>query len=391
MSERQEIEAAIFSDPMAKAEAERMDQAAQAERLAEHGEALRHVESFIRRFLILPVGLPLVLALWSLATHLFEAFDAFPYMAISSPVKRCGKTRLAEVLELLTARSERTAGLSEAVLFRLLDDKKPTLYIDEAESLRSTKSERAEALRAILNAGYRRGHKVYRCVGQSHTPVGFEVYSPKVIIAIGSLPDTLADRSIPVVMRRRRSGEPVERFITRRVKPEAEVLRTRFESAAKTCAGKAQAVYENPAFDIPGLEDREAELWSPLFAVASVLSPARIRELNETALRLAGTKAQIDKDDSLALRLLSDLRAIWPQAQGSAFTAELLARLKGLEEAPWSAEDELNPRKLASMLRPFGVSRRDVRVGEKNGKGYVREELEGVWEAYIPPEDAPNR
>ena len=58
------------------------------------------LEENFGRYLAMERGLPFVLALWTLATHAFNCFDAFAYLAITSPTKRCGKTRLGELVEL---------------------------------------------------------------------------------------------------------------------------------------------------------------------------------------------------------------------------------------------------------------------------------------------------
>src|SRR6266853_2617138 len=78
------------------------------------------LESTFRKYLALDAGLPIVLALWTLATHVFECFDAFPYLAITSPTKRCGKTRLAEIIEMFSNNGLRTVGATSAVLFRTI-------------------------------------------------------------------------------------------------------------------------------------------------------------------------------------------------------------------------------------------------------------------------------
>jgi hypothetical protein len=109
------------------------------------------LEDTFSRYVALEPGLPLVLALWTLATHLFDCFDAFPYLAITSPTKRCGKTRLAEIIDLLCCNGLRTAGASTAAIFRTIQSQDSkngtvTLILDEAEVL-GTKSERSEQLR----------------------------------------------------------------------------------------------------------------------------------------------------------------------------------------------------------------------------------------------------
>lgn len=189
-------------------------------------DLLADLERLFQRYAALAPGLPLVLALWIIATHLFDIFDAVPYLAITSPTKRCGKTRLAELLELVCADPLRTVGISVAALFRTIESKQPTLLIDEAESLRG-KGERADTLREILNAGNRKGQKVIRCYGgngKDYKTREFETYCPKVLVLIGSLLDTTADRCIPIEMRRR-TVEQLERFRFGQAKRETQPLR----------------------------------------------------------------------------------------------------------------------------------------------------------------------
>src|ERR1700675_4454784 len=99
---------------------------------------LATLEETYGKYLALDAGLPFVLALWTLATHVFECFDAFPYLAITSPTKRCGKTRLAEIIELYCANGPRTVGATSAAMFRSiqassLKEETLTLIMDEAE------------------------------------------------------------------------------------------------------------------------------------------------------------------------------------------------------------------------------------------------------------------
>jgi hypothetical protein len=67
-----------------------------------HGaQMLKDLEEYFSRYSALPPHLPLVLVLWSVGTYLFDGFDCYPYLAITSPTKRCGKTRTAELLEFV--------------------------------------------------------------------------------------------------------------------------------------------------------------------------------------------------------------------------------------------------------------------------------------------------
>ena len=95
---------------------------------------------------------------------------------MTSPEKRCGKTRLLDVLELLVAKPWRTIMPSEAVLFRKIDAAAPTLLLDETDAIFNAKNANTEPLRAVLNAGNRRGTIVPRCVGPRQQLVDFSVF-----------------------------------------------------------------------------------------------------------------------------------------------------------------------------------------------------------------------
>src|ERR1700730_14681417 len=110
---------------------------------------LREVESYISQYVILPDNLILPVSLWAIATHCFDLFDSFPYLIFTSPEKRCGKTRATELLEFLVREPQSTVGISPAALFRIIQEKTPTLVIDEAETL-TNGSETAQNLISIL-------------------------------------------------------------------------------------------------------------------------------------------------------------------------------------------------------------------------------------------------
>jgi hypothetical protein len=349
---------------------------------------LADLERHFERYAVLPPGLPLVLALWGLATHLFDCFDAFPYLAITSPTKRCGKTRVAELLEMVCLNPLRAVGISVAALFRTIEAKKPTLIIDEAESLRG-KGERAEALREILNAGYRKGQTVIRCVGgngKDYKTREFETFCPKALVLIGSLPDTLADRSIPVEMRRR-TTEPLERFRFDRAKRETRSLVASVKQWAK--AHRAAVARWYHANDLSCLEDREAELWLPLFAVCAVLAPERLAELEAIALRLAGAKAASEPSD-LGIKLLADIRDVFDEVSEDRLRTEVLVfNLNAHGESPWPAWNHgkgLNPYNLGRLLAPFNIRPGTIRFSDdETAKGYYRDDFTDAWACYLPP------
>ena len=343
-------------------------------------------ESFIRRFCILADAAYLPLGVWAVATHMPDAFDTFPYFALLSPAKRCGKTRALEVLELLTSKAWRGTSATSAALFRMMEDV-PTLLLDEVEALGNSKpSESAQAVLAVLNAGHRKGATVPRCVGPEHEVRHFPVYGPKAFAAIGTLPDTLADRCIHITMQRRTPSQSINRFLQGRAKADAEPIRESLAEWAETCKESVRQAYESMD-DLKFLSDRDADLWMPLFAVCTVAAPERLGELRRCAVVLSGVKAAGDVEDSLPLKLLADVQKVWRTEADRMTTATLLQRLKEITESPWGAS-ELNANRLSAMLRPFEIASRQIRIGNETAKGYLRTSLNEAFSRYLPQKGA---
>jgi Protein of unknown function (DUF3631) len=345
-------------------------------------DVIADAEWFIRRFCILPDSAYLPLATWVAATHVSEAFDAFPYIALMSPAKRCGKTRVLEVLELLCRKAWRGTSPTSAALYRMMTDS-PTLLLDEVEALRGKQvSEVSLAILAVLNAGHRKGATVPRCDGPKNEVKHFPVYGPKAFAAIGGLPDTLADRCVCLTMQRKTESQKVDRFLSTRAKAEARPLSESLAVWAEANNSTVESVYGEMG-DLGFLSDRDADLWMPLFAVCAIAAPNRVTELKSCALVLTGAKSANDVEDSLLLKLLQDVRNVWAEGTAHMSTEVLLKNLREVSDSPWN-EYELNARKLSHKLRAFGVAPRQVRIGALSVKGYVRTELEDAFSRYLP-------
>ena len=60
-----------------------------------------------------------------------------------------------------------------------------------------------------------------------------------------------------------------------------------------------------------------------------------------------------------------------------------------LEESPWGdmRGKELDPRRLANLLKQYGIKSETIRIGESTPKGYTRESLYDAWTRYCGPSD----
>ena len=184
---------------------------------------LDRVAESIRRYVVLSAAQLDLSTLWVIHTHCFDAADATPYLSITSAEKQCGKTRLLEVLQLLVIKPWLTARIVQPCCTKVVAET-PTLLLDESAWLQGPEED-SEALRGRRNSGYRRSGCTSLCVGQGAkiSYKDFQTYCLKVISGIGRLPDTVADRSIPIRLRRA-SGEYAERFRNREAKPGAASL-----------------------------------------------------------------------------------------------------------------------------------------------------------------------
>jgi len=149
------------------------------------------------------------LALWVLFTHVFEAVRVSPRLALLSPLPECGKTTALSILSRLVPKPLTASNVSSAVIYRVIEERQPTLLMDEADTYLEGKDD----LRGILNSGHTPETAfVLRCVGQDHEPKSFSTWTPMAIAKIGPLPDTLASRSFIIPMHRRRADEHVEKL-----------------------------------------------------------------------------------------------------------------------------------------------------------------------------------
>jgi hypothetical protein len=147
---------------------------------ADGAALLDEVHEFITRFVAFPTGAAAhAVTLWAAHCHVPDSFESTPRIALLSPEPGSGKTRTLEVLELLTPRPMHALNASVAAIFRSIEKARPTLLIDECDAIftKRGKDDTNEDLRAMLNAGHRKGAVVPRCTGTQHDVTLFPVYA----------------------------------------------------------------------------------------------------------------------------------------------------------------------------------------------------------------------
>lgn len=136
-----------------------------------------------------------------------------------------------------------------------------------------------------------------------------------------------------------------------------------------------------------GIEDRDADVWEALLAVAKLASGEWPERAHVAAVALV-TDLAGDKR-SLGVQLLADLRAVFGD-ELAMHTETILGKLNALEDSPWGdlRGKPLDARGLARRLRKYDVHPGDVRLGNVVLKGYKAEGLADAWSRYLPAASA---
>jgi Protein of unknown function (DUF3631) len=348
---------------------------------------LDQVDAMLARFVAFPSDeTRTATTLWIAHTHSLPEFETTPRLAFLSPEPGSGKTRAMEILELLVLRPLLTVNVTPAYLFRKVADEAgpPTILYDEIDTVFGPKAKDNEDIRGMLNSGYRRGAVAGRCVirGKSIFTEELPSYAAVALAGLDDLPDTIMTRSIVIRMRRRAPHERIESYRRRVHAKEGHALRD--DMAAWVSVIRADLADVWP--DLPaGIEDRNADIWEPLLAIADAAGghwPERAR-----AAAVAIVKGAQASGGGFGLQLLADLRSTFTESHEQAMTTEaILTALCALDESPWGdiRGKALDARGLSRRLGKYGIKPKVIRLGDKTPRGYERADLLDVWVRYLP-------
>jgi putative DNA primase/helicase len=343
-------------------------------------DLLEHLMATFRRYIVLPKGAGEALALWTLHSWTMDAGDVSPFLVLDSPTKRCGKTSVLILLLYLTPRSELASNISPSALFRYVEDIRPTLLIDEADSFVVENEE----MRGILNSGHTKAaaHVIRNVeINGEHKPRRFSTWAPKAIATIGALADTLEDRAVVVQLQRKSKTAKVARLRKR----DCEDFATLRRKAARWAEVNFDALAADPDPNIPDeLNDRAADNWRPLLAIADLVGGQWPQRAREAACLLSG---EGHESISINVRLLADIHLAFGDNEAMR-SADLVAALIADPERPWAEWKRGKPltqKQLGGLLAPFCISSETVSIeGLNDAKGYKRVRFGEAWEAYVP-------
>ncbi len=340
-------------------------------------ELLNDLTTTIQRFIVCTPETAHASALWIAFTWFIDVVQVAPLAVITAPEKRCGKSQLLFLMMKTTRRPLPASNITPAALFRCIDKWEPTLLIDEADAFMRENEE----LRGLINSGHTRDSAFcIRTVGDDHEPTSFITWGAKALAGIGHLADTLMDRAITLELRRKLPSESVDKL--RHAEPELfSTLRQKLARFADDYAETIRAARP----DLPSaLNDRAADNWEPLLAIADTAGKQWSSLARKAALKLSGEDEQ---PQSHGAELLADIQQVFELNKLTRmFTADLVEALCEDTEMSWSTYNRgkpMTPKQLSRKLNSYGVSSKQLRIDYGNKKGYELNQFSDVFARYL--------
>jgi hypothetical protein len=301
-------------------------------------------------------------------------------------VRGCGKTTVLDVLQRLALRAQKFDHVTPAI-FRLIDEQRPTLLLDECDNLELTKP---GPLRSLLNGGHSQQGGFFRY--DRGKPRRFSTFAPAAFGAIGALPLPLMHRSIVIHMERAPPSAGLTRFDRESADQMADfdiVYRVLFQWSRGVRLDSDPAMPER-------LHNRRADNWRVLLAIASACGRGDLAR--EAAIAIS----RQHQDEDSTVELLADIRRVFNARNADRLaSAEIVGELHAIEDAMWSewrgSHGNQQPHKitqgeLATLLWPFHIKPKSIwpvapRASAKSRKGYYRRQFEAAWETYCRADD----
>jgi len=343
---------------------------------AVNGSAMmENILAVLDRYLVMSIDAKVVLAMWILFTHVFTVARVAPILALLSPVRRCGKTTVVQLLGSLVARPYPSSNVTAAVLFRTVDQWQPTMLLDEVDTYLS---DRDHALTGIVNSGHTPATAFVTRI-EKGKPVRYNTFGPKMLAGIGAIPETISDRSAIIRTHRKRQDEHVEKYPPQSnglmLALRAQVVRWAQDNISHVAAAQPAPLGSG--------NDRTDDNFEILLAIADCLGGTWPKRVKAAALALS---VQHDETRAGGAELLRDIEAAFNSAKLTRMkTSDLIASLCSDAEKPWatfSRGKAITPREIGNLLKPFEIQSKNLRYGEACPKGYELDQFEDAFARY---------
>ena len=288
-------------------------------------------------------------SLWIIGTYFFPLFEAYPYIYLGG-FKRSGKTRAMSIGTLLAFNGISCSNISMPSIYRIIEQYKCTLGIDETEFLVSKKS---GEIRNILNAGYLKGSKVIRQEKSGRYRFYnkfFDNYSPKIIANIAGLEDVLADRTIEIMMEKSIDKNIIDMELKIESSEWNEIRNYCYLFVMKNWKF-IKTVYDSFKIE-KDIKGRDLQLWKPLLALSKWFSVELYEKMLKFALEKIEQKEREEIESAVELGLLEVL--ILNVDKTGFYRLNDILEWMSERFYEGSIPEWLSNRKISNLLKKFG-------------------------------------
>lgn len=306
-----------------------------------------------------------LLYLWIIGTYFYRLFAAYPYLDLTG-TKRAGKTKTLEIINYTAFNSILSPDLTSSVVYRLIEQTGATIILDEAEHFKNPKSEQAQAVRTLLNQGFKRSMFAYRSdtKEKNFTPVPFNLYSPKAFGHINSFDDVLEDRCIQILMKRSskktiQNTHPWEYDdVWWKIRAMCYRLFLDYADMIETMKQKAEEVMP--------VTGRERELWLPILTLAQLFESFGVpvaEKIRQYATKSSEERQTTDESESIDVKVSKYIvdnlsEDTWYNNKG--IHDDMMQKAQD-----YDLPKDMNIKGISTVFRRLGVKRKKSRDGLK--------------------------
>jgi putative DNA primase/helicase len=357
-------------------------------------ELLQQIFGTFERFIFVPDRGFITVTIWTVLPYVYEEFHKLPVLRIKSPQKRCGKSTLLDVLELLTIRPLLTVSITPPTLYRLIERFHSTVLVDEAETFGKEDDE----LRCIVNGGYERNRPACRTNKETMEPEFFRTFGCKVLASIRSLHETIEDRSVFIDMTRKPRGVELEELCD--ADPEVfTVLRRKTKRWADDNRASLRTMHlQRPK----SLVDRSWNKWRSLLSIAHVAGGQWYQMALKAAVDMT---TEHDSELNTGAEALSHIRTFFrkgdcehDESKGAfGLSRKILEHLNSDVEASWAdwkhvdengnTKKGMTAKQLGQILKPFKIKSDRPTIAGCRYHGYWLKDFREAFDSYLDPEE----
>jgi hypothetical protein len=331
-------------------------------------ELLAGVEAKFRRYVVATDAIVTVSILWAAFTYLVEIASYAPKLVYFFPDPNAGKSTALHVLRWIAQRAYLAVEATGPALYRVIDRLRPTLFLDEADSLFT----RSTVLAHIINASSdNAGAKIVRA-GKGKEYVEYDVFGTQAIAMKGlNMPGTTLSRCILCMIWPKTESEFVEEF-SKQDDEEFVILRRKLarwsvDNAAALQAARPESRHNN----------RVRDNYRLLWAIADLAGGEWPKRARAATLEL-----ETERDEpSEGLRLLAAIRDIFGTREAMT-SADICAALVADPSGEWANFRDKGPisqTQLAVLLKAYRIRTEKVSPAGIRLNGYFRAQFKNAF------------